>query len=38
MKKDKNVENYQQLENNIDKVIEKVKRKTIKTILNMLII
>lgn len=38
MKKDRNVENYQQLENNVDKAIEKVKKKTIKTILNMPII
>jgi len=26
MKKDRNVENYQQLENNVDKAIEKVKK------------
>ena len=30
MKKDRNVENYQQLENNVDKAIEKVKKENYK--------
>jgi hypothetical protein len=39
LKKDRNVENYQELEKNVDRVIEKVKKENYKkTILNMLII